>query len=219
MCYVSGETVKQIFNDCLSICPGYFKKIVSFTFTYEPPELLQYTTVNNLGHKSKMKILKTNKGYEVNIHVNYIFCPFRQGYTMLVISFHLNLILYTIGVQTACFLWYAGWVNVCNPWERERTTYQASTTVGFTPAARDKVRRQGLMRRVIPSLPCQVSTCHSILSKKPHICPFINIPHPLNSNFTKPRPPVTMVIGGSLLVCLLDSSISIGILIQYSGHA
>lgn len=112
-----------------------------------------------------------------------------------------------------------GRVDACNSLKRQKgPPIRKSTTVGVTPAARDKVRREGLMRRVIVSLPCQDPTCHGILIKKPHICPFINIPHPLNGNFMKPRPPVMVVKGGSLLVCLLDTGISIEILSQYSEH-
>lgn len=50
-----------------------------------------------------MKALKTAMGFEVNILVTNILCPFRQGQMILVITFPLNVKLYTIGVQTAWF--------------------------------------------------------------------------------------------------------------------
>lgn len=56
---------------------------------------------------------------------------------------------------------------------RKGTTHQARATVGVTPAVRAEVRRQGLMKRLIASLPCQDPTCYRVPHKKLHSCPFI----------------------------------------------
>lgn len=92
-------------------------------------------------------------------------------------------------------------------WGRKGTTHQARATVGVTPAVRAGVRRQGLMKRLIVPLPCQDPTCYRAPRKKLHSCPFIDIPHPLSSNFIVPSPPVSMGIDGSLRAFLLDSGI------------
>lgn len=99
---------------------------------------------------------------------------------------------------------------VTSDWGRKGTTHQARATVGVTPAVRAGVRRQGLMKRLIASLPCQDPTCHRAPRKKLHSCPFTDIPHPLSSNFIVPSPPVSRGIGGSLFAFLLGSGIWLG---------
>lgn len=76
------------------------------------------------------------------------------------------------------------------------------------------VRRQGLMKRLIGSLPCHGPTCHRVPRKKPHSCPFKNIPRPPSSNFMMLRPPVNTVT----VSFLLDSTIWLGILSCYLVH-
>lgn len=59
------------------------------------------------------------------------------------------------------------WVKLnCVTFEAEKGPPMRQTAAGITPAATDKGRRQGLMRRLIASLPCQDPTCHSFLNKK-----------------------------------------------------
>lgn len=87
------------------------------------------------------------------------------------------------------------------------TTHQAGATVGVAPAVKTEDRRQGLMKRLIASLPCQDPTCYRAPRKKPHCCPFTDTLYPPSSGFMVPSPPDSLSIGGSLLAFLFDSCI------------
>lgn len=113
---------------------------------------------------------------------------------------------------------YGDLMCVTFDWDRDGTTHQPRATVGVTPAVRAGVGRQGLMNRLIASLPCQDPTCYRFECKKLHPCPFFRHPASSQQRLGAARPTCRLRHRWLSACFLLDGGIGFGILSQHSGH-